>query len=190
MCGKLVHSTMHQLNHIVIICKSQYVVMKGSKFYVFAWRCQTLMLKVIALTFGEEIDIIIFGCCIDSTSLCWSLKNVVSQKCALCFMFSQIQLNLNFKLFELSFKSQAPRSFFIFVGFEFYVCALCTFCFFFLYHVSSTLLIRKNFRFFKSSLKFHMIKGKNVSYFSPFTIQCFKVGQWQILKAWRTFSLS
>jgi len=94
--------------------KSQYVIMKGLRFYVFAWISQTLMLKVIALTFGEKIVIQIFGHSIDSKSLCCSLENIVWQKCALCFMFLQIQPNLSFKLFELSFQKSSPTFIFHF----------------------------------------------------------------------------
>jgi hypothetical protein len=44
------------------------------------------MLEVIALMFGEEIVARIFGRCIDSKSLCYSLENVVlSVHCASCF---------------------------------------------------------------------------------------------------------
>lgn len=99
---------MHRPNHIVIFCKSQYVVMRGLRSYAFAWRSQALMLKFIALTFGEEIVTWIFGYCIDSKSLCCILENVVQQKRALCFMFLQIQPNLSFKLFELSFQKSSP----------------------------------------------------------------------------------
>jgi hypothetical protein len=137
MCGKLVHSTMHQLHHIVIFWKSQYVVMKGLKSYVFTWRIQNLMLKVIALTFGEKIVTLIFGCCIDSKSLCCSLKNVVQQKHALCFMFLRIQPNLYFKIFELSFQESSPTFIFHFcwiwvlcvciMHFLFFVCLPCLF---------------------------------------------------------------
>jgi hypothetical protein len=114
MCGKLVHSTMHRPNHIVNFYKSQYIVMKGLRFYAFAWRNQALMLKVIALTFSEEIVVQIFGHSIDSKSLCCSLENVVRQKRAFCFMFLQIQPNLSFTLFELSFQESSPTLIFHF----------------------------------------------------------------------------
>jgi hypothetical protein len=142
MCDKLVHSTMHRLHHIVISWKSQYVVMKGLKSYVFAWRSQTLMLKIIALTFGEEIVTLIFGSCIDSKSLCCSLKNVVQQKCALCFMFLQIQ---TFWTFISRVKSHIYFSFLLDLNFMCVHCAPLVFCFFTM--SSSTLLMQKNFKF-------------------------------------------
>ncbi len=104
-------------------------------------------LKVIALTFGEKIVAWIFGCCIDSKSLCYSLENVVWQKHALCFMFLEIQLNLSFKLFELSIQKSSPTFVFCFC----WIWVLCVCIMHFLLFVSLPCLFHiidpKNFRF-------------------------------------------